>query len=113
MIKLTRSSYRESDIIQVHRNWIRCSDTPTDDVVENRCGGKSVDDAFLEFLLPRLNGKANEISQKVLLSRFEMVKRNFDGTDGSTGAHLTLPRGVRPASTFEDSMINGVLALTE
>lgn len=47
---------------------------------------------------------------RVLLERFERIKHAFNGTGDS---QLTVPRGTKVAPGYEDSIVNGVLTLTE
>jgi hypothetical protein len=89
----------------------------------DKCGATFIDRAFLEWLLPRLENldiRPQDFSTgghmvlmpkgRVLLERFEKVKHLFNGTgDGQ----ITLPRGTIVAADYEDSIINGVLTLTE
>lgn len=88
-----------------------------------KCGGTFVDQAFLEFLQPRLLnldidpdavGTGGHMvfkpRSRVLLERFERIKHAFNGTGDS---QLTVPRGTKVAPGYEDSIVNGVLTLTE
>lgn len=47
---------------------------------------------------------------RVLLERFERVKHAFNGTGDS---QLTLPRGNVVNQDYQDSIVNGVMTLTE
>jgi hypothetical protein len=47
---------------------------------------------------------------RVLLERFEKVKHAFNGKGEG---QITLPRGTIPNPEYEESIVNGVITLTE
>ncbi|KUJ12158.1 uncharacterized protein LY89DRAFT_688619 [Mollisia scopiformis] len=92
-------------------------------ITGDKCGGTFIDKAFLDFLAPRLAnldidpetvGTGGHMvfkpRSRVLLERFERIKHAFTGTGD---ASLTLPRGTKVVAGYEDSIVNGVLTLTE
>jgi hypothetical protein len=88
-----------------------------------KCGATFIDQAFFEWLQPRLENQ--ELlprdfrtgghfiltpKGRVLLERFERVKHAFSGTENGD---ISLPRGTIVTADQQDGIDNGVISLTE
>lgn len=92
-------------------------------VVGGKCGATFIDQAFLEWLQPKLENQ--ELVSKdfrtsghfvvlkkgrILLDRFERVKHEFSGTENGD---VSLPRGTIVREDQQEGIVNGVVTLTE
>jgi hypothetical protein len=91
--------------------------------IGKKCGASFIDQEFLKWLQPRLqnldilpqdfNTGGHMVLMpkgRVLLERFEKVKHAFNGKGEG---QITLPRGTIPNPEYEESIVNGVITLTE
>jgi hypothetical protein len=99
-----------------------CDDL-SDKVIGSKCGATFIEREFVAWLQPRLKnldimpqdvGTGGHLilmpKGRVLLERFEKVKHAFNGTGDS---QITLPRGTVVNEDYQDSIVNGVMTLTE